>query len=1044
MAIGKGLNAFLAAYYKAKESASKDTYQQIQLAYLMNKLGGAPKGADAETTKGEKGYKPVPYSGLQEGRSAAIGDPVSTNMAPHQRAFLNAIAAPESGGEYDRMYAGMDRNTLPTYFEGYDQHPDISAPGPAGPSTAAGRYMFTKSTWDELGGGKFDPAMQDQRAWALAQKRYAEATGGDLDKELRTNGFTPKIASTLSPTWQGFKANPQLAADVYNTSINRYTQPQVVEGVPSALPVASTGVATPALTAATTPAARSDNMGQALPVEAGVTAPTPTAYAPEAYPQAIPVDYAAYDPYNTEAVYAAKGGLVPDLRQRWVQHFQGGGGVGEDFDPDPYGDTNDPNPTDYQALYTGGGDMGGIPTSAQQAQQTQPVRQINNPISALLDTASDAVTAGVKWLHDKFDVANATLSGIGEHAGLRGLANHEGAAPAGDIQEAEDAVDPEKHMNAGARRLAGMNAAYQYYLAHGEDTKAKAVAGSMLMYSKRIAAESADMALRAPNYIAGAKILAQGHNQMPGATQYQLDNNGNYIARDPKTGKPIDAGVMSPQQVLAAARGMKDGSVFWRELSTYTKPDDDEKGETLPEKKDRLRREALGNALKTLGIPGATSAGQAPPAAGAIPTTPAPATTTTTTTTDDDGDTSDEGRSAGTAAPTNAPMATPAPVTAPTTSDTATGAAPAGPLPKAGMKPAVAAAYTGVPLNFADTLDTPEKKKAYEDIITADPRMATEYQKAHERRLAQAAEAAQRTAAANAPAPPPKEAALNQGTLAKETDEAWSSHESELEKQKQPVPPPQVAQQIKFLARNIAKHDPERRSGADGLEAALDLTKSPFGMEGDKIPTSKDGKGADYKEAMRMLPYDIKRDKNGPYTVSKEDGTTIRMSQEGKLRLDRLNRARIADAWKTQNDKTEKRAVSFGPAYDRANDAAYNLVMRGAKAAGNVVGNYASNVAENVGDIAAAVPPWWHDVQSRAAAMPRQQGIPAAPQMVTAGAMNRQPTMVPVAPESLPQPRVPLRDMPWYPIAIGPSRQGIPIPRNVPMPDWTLYPNDNP
>lgn len=1069
MAIGKGLNAFLAAYYKAKESESKEVYQRIQLAYLMNKLGGGvPKGVDVDQSKGEKGYQPVPY-GLREGRSAVVSDPVSTNMAPHQKAFLNAVAAPESGGEYDRMYAGTGKDVLPTYFEGYDQHPDMGAPGPAGWSTAAGRYMFTKSTWDELGGGKFDPAQQDQRAWALATKRYAEATGGDLNADLQKNGFTPKIASALGSTWTGFKANPQLAADVYNTSINRYTQPQVAQGgaegsTPSALPVRPTGVATPTLAAAPLPPPRPDNLGQALPVEAGVTSPTPTsptptAYAPEVYPQALPVDYAAYDPYNTEAVYAAKGGLVPDLRQQWgralpVQHFQEGGDVLSD--PDPYG-ADDVNPTNYQALYTGAGDMGGVPTA-------QPARQINNPISALLDTASDAVTAGVKWLHDKFDVANATLSGVGEHAGLRGLANHEGAAPAGDIQETDDAVDPEKHMNAGARRLAGMNAAYKYYLTHGEETKAKAVAGSMLMYSKQVAAESADMALRSPNYITAAKVLAQGHNQIPGAPQFQVDDNGNYIIKDPKTGKPMDAGVMSPQQVLAAARGMKDGSVFWRTLQTYTKPDEDENKETLPEKKDRLRREAIGGALKTLGLPGATPSGAAPPTAGAIPTAPPPAGTTTAT--DDDGDTSDEGRSAGTAAPTNAPMATPTPVGAPATTatpDTATGAAPAGPLPKAGMKPAVAAAYTGVPLNFVDTLDTPEKKKAYEDIVAADPRMATEYQKAHERRLAQAAEAAQRTAAANAPAPPPKEAALNQGTLAKETDEAWSSHESELEKQKQPVPPPQVAQQIKFLARNIAKHDPERRSGADGLEAALDLTKSPFGMAGDKIPTSKDGKGPDYAAAMRMLPYKVTSDKDGPFVRSLEDGSTIRMSQEGKLRLDRLNRARIADAWKTQNESTEKRAVSFGPAYDKANDAAYNLIARGAKAGVSTAGD----IVQGAKDFGTA---WWQRTQpefqgaaNAVAAAPGmipqnlpgipqlvQQGIPNVPpgrlpqQVITAGAMNRQPTMVPVAPESLPQPRVGLRDMPWYPIATGPSRQGIPIPRNVPMPNWTLYPNDNP
>lgn len=898
MAIGKGLTAFLAAYYKSQEMAQKQRYYDLQLEYLRQKnQGGVPKGADAESAKGEKEYTPR-FSGLKEGRS--VGDPVSTDMAPHQRAFLNAVAAPESGGEYDRMYAGMGHDVLPTYFEGYDAHPDIAAPGPAGPSTAAGRYMFTKSTWDRLGGGSFDPANQDKQAWELARQDYAARTGGrDLDKELRTNGFTPQIASTLSPTWTGFKANPQLAASTYYSSLNRYNQPQVAEG---ALPVATTGTATPALAAAPLPPPRPNNLGQALPVEAGVTSPTPSAYAPEAYPQAIPVDYAAYDPYYTEAVYAAKGGLVPDLRQQWrralpVQHFQAGGEVEDD---DSYVGAGDPDPMAYQALYTGAGDAGGIPTQqavARPVRPTQPAQpQFNNPISALLDTASDAVTAGVKWLHDKFDVAGASLSGVGEHAGLRGLANHEGAAPAADVQEAEDAVDPGKHLDAGGRRLAGMNAVYQYYLAHGESKKAKEVAGSMLMYSKRIAAEAADMALQQPNPVAAAKVLAQGNNQIPGARQFQVDDNGNYIIREPKTGKPINAGVVSPQQLLAAARGLKDGSVFWREISTYAKPDEDEK--TAAEKKLEAAQGAADQFNKVYSPPG-----------GAIPDAPptVPATTA-------GGDETTEGRSA-----------SPTPV-----------GAPGVPPPKSTAKAPTYGAYVGMSPILADTLQTKEQKDAWNALQRDNPGMAQHLQAQHEKRVLYYGSLAAQEAAKNAPAAPPKR---DDAKVESNVNEAWNSHLEEVKDQKDPdtgevLKPPPIAVQraMKSIARGLV-HANTGMAGDDAVDKVTDLVDfKPTGP----IPL-KDGK-PDPKAAADVLPYVVGADKDGPMARFKDTGQVVRLTPDAAVQLRNL-----------VGKKLEAYATKQAAAAPTVNPITAGLGRVGAGAAG-AASDYASSVRQRAAE----------------------------------------------------------------------------------------------
>jgi muramidase (phage lysozyme) len=131
------------------------------------------------------------------------GMPVSAKrLPPHRVAFLNAIAGGESRGRYDIRYHPTKRNVR---FTSFDKHPGIFEPGPHGDSSAAGRYMFTKTTWDDLGGGPFTKERQDENAWRLAEQRYRATTGRDLDADLLTEGLSPRIMSSLGPTWKAFE-----------------------------------------------------------------------------------------------------------------------------------------------------------------------------------------------------------------------------------------------------------------------------------------------------------------------------------------------------------------------------------------------------------------------------------------------------------------------------------------------------------------------------------------------------------------------------------------------------------------------------------------------------------------------------------------------------------------------------------------------------------------------------------------------------------------------------------------------------------------------
>ena len=189
----------------------------------------SPTLAQADATQGaaqdgDAASLPTFAGGNHSGVKMVTPDPAATDLTPQQKALLNGIAAPESAGAYNIRYTPNGGAT----FADLSQHPGIMEPGPAGPSSAAGRYQFTKSTWDSMGGGGFDPANQDRRALALAVRDYGQRTGRDLNADLTANGFTPQIAQALAPTWAGLGDNPDKAMNAYKASLQRYGNPSPV------------------------------------------------------------------------------------------------------------------------------------------------------------------------------------------------------------------------------------------------------------------------------------------------------------------------------------------------------------------------------------------------------------------------------------------------------------------------------------------------------------------------------------------------------------------------------------------------------------------------------------------------------------------------------------------------------------------------------------------------------------------------------------------------------------------------------------------------
>lgn len=176
-----------------KEALKKQVYDGLASATFS-----------AETQKALNDNSPV--------RQPSGEDVVAPGLSPAARGFLNGTSVVESSSKYNIRYDGKGGAT----FDSYADHPRVMVARPDGRySSAAGRYQFTASTWDDTvkemnqqgyNITDFSPVNQDRVAWYLAQKTYAGNTGRSLEADMASGD--PQIiaaaARSLKGTWEAF------------------------------------------------------------------------------------------------------------------------------------------------------------------------------------------------------------------------------------------------------------------------------------------------------------------------------------------------------------------------------------------------------------------------------------------------------------------------------------------------------------------------------------------------------------------------------------------------------------------------------------------------------------------------------------------------------------------------------------------------------------------------------------------------------------------------------------------------------------------------
>lgn len=188
----------------AAKQAAEDAANYFRGVRPAQKSGNAVENVGQQAVPSGN---PAVTDGTQQPAAPSPAGPVAgaSDIPPEGIALLNTIAGVESPG-YNVMYTGRR-------FSSYAQHPNVRIPIRSGVnqgkySTAAGRYQFIKSTWDEaakaLGLTDFSPANQDKAAWWLAQRDYRARTGRDLGEDLRAGNYS-MVRKNLAATWEGLQ-----------------------------------------------------------------------------------------------------------------------------------------------------------------------------------------------------------------------------------------------------------------------------------------------------------------------------------------------------------------------------------------------------------------------------------------------------------------------------------------------------------------------------------------------------------------------------------------------------------------------------------------------------------------------------------------------------------------------------------------------------------------------------------------------------------------------------------------------------------------------
>lgn len=268
-------------------------------------------------------------------------------------------------------------------------------------------------------------------------------------------------------------------------------------------------------------------------------------------------DTAENDPALLEETeqYAARGGLIQSKRK--VKGYDDGGFV-EDDDGDvvePDDDLDDD--LDEEPV-------GAIPTATASAPATTRTAAARPGYSA--QAAHDGVLEGLQYAAKETGAmaeGAIEVSSQRRMGGQRALAMGAGAASVDEMNSVRKAIDPQSKMSESERNMAALAHVYEWNLKQNNPQGAQRAAASMVQYFRQVSGRYKAIAAAAAEKgdVDGAmNAILKAHANIPDGKDIKLakreDGSVAYSFVDTQSGKTIEKGVASPEQILQfATRG---------------------------------------------------------------------------------------------------------------------------------------------------------------------------------------------------------------------------------------------------------------------------------------------------------------------------------------------------------------------------------------------------------------------------------------------------------------------------------------------------------
>jgi hypothetical protein len=149
--------------------------------------------------------------------------------------------------------------------------------------------------------------------------------------------------------------------------------------------------------------------------------------------------------------------------------------------------------------------------------------------------------------------------------------DHTGEAVTPDeMNKITKAVDPYGKLKEGLDKTAGLAATYKHYLEQGDINSANKAATAITWHLQGLSAQYGEQAyafLKGGNTDAAVKALEKGYDHIPDGMGVRVNKQGDGTYRveqyDVTSGKGVKTFSATPQDLLAASLGLKNGTAFW-------------------------------------------------------------------------------------------------------------------------------------------------------------------------------------------------------------------------------------------------------------------------------------------------------------------------------------------------------------------------------------------------------------------------------------------------------------------------------------------------